>query len=357
MKKIKIGFWQTLDFQNNTEYFFKSKKEDILGEDPIITLQSLFSKSIENNFHIEFVNKNFFFDYDILIFCNYPENKNFSNMLKQRKKNYLLAVEGPTIDSSTWDKDNHKYFDKIFTWHDALVDNHKYFKVNFPSYEINFDNLVKVQNKKNFLNMICSNKENDSPNDLYSVRKRFINWAEKKNYNNFHLYGYGWKSFTKFKILNRILNRLSKKFTILNNLKSCSLRSYRGEIKTLKSEVLKNYKFSICFENANNYEGYITEKIFHCFFSYCVPIYLGASNISEHVPSNCFINFEDFKTFDDLVKYLEEMSKDDYELYLKSIDNFIRSNNFKKKFGMSSFSNVIFNEIKKDILSLKNDNI
>jgi len=39
-----------------------------------------------------------------------------------------------------------------------------------------------------------------------------------------------------------------------------------------------------------NQNGYITEKIFDSFFTSYVLIYLGAKNITEHVPSNCFID-------------------------------------------------------------------
>ena len=37
-----IGFWQCLDFQNNKNYFFYSKKENNLAEDLIENLKSIF---------------------------------------------------------------------------------------------------------------------------------------------------------------------------------------------------------------------------------------------------------------------------------------------------------------------------
>ncbi|MCL1721757.1 glycosyltransferase family 10, partial [Vibrio parahaemolyticus] len=52
-------------------------------------------------------------------------------------------------------------------------------------------------------------------------------------------------------------------------------KSYKGSVES-KTHTLKNYKFCICFENAQMIEGYITEKIFDCFFSATVPIYWGA---------------------------------------------------------------------------------
>lgn len=47
-----------------------------------------------------------------------------------------------------------------------------------------------------------------------------------------------------------------------------------------KAEFLKQYKFYICPENAS-VEGYVTEKLFHCIGSGCIPIYWGSNNNPE----------------------------------------------------------------------------
>jgi hypothetical protein len=60
---------------------------------------------------------------------------------------------------------------------------------------------------------------------------------------------------------------------------------------------LEKYKFSICYENARDTPGYITEKIFDCFFAGCVPIYWGANNITDHIPKECFIDKRDFEDY------------------------------------------------------------
>ncbi|HEY9646784.1 MAG TPA: glycosyltransferase family 10 [Chroococcidiopsis sp.] len=54
---------------------------------------------------------------------------------------------------------------------------------------------------------------------------------------------------------------------------------------------LRNYKFTICFENSRE-DGYITEKIFSALFAGSVPIYFGAPDISTHIPKDCYIEFE-----------------------------------------------------------------
>lgn len=47
-----------------------------------------------------------------------------------------------------------------------------------------------------------------------------------------------------------------------------------------KAEFLKQYRFYICPENAS-VEGYVTEKLFHCIGSGCIPIYWGAGGNPE----------------------------------------------------------------------------
>ena len=126
-----------------------------------------------------------------------------------------------------------------------------------------------------------------------------------------------------------------------------------GEYYGLKKRILKNYKFSICFENSKNYDGWITEKIFHCFFSGCVPIYYGASNICDIIPKNCYIDYRNFKNNEELTNFLENMSNKTYQNHIKSIKKYLTSNKFIEGFGIDSFTNTIIKEIRNDLLSTK----
>lgn len=60
-----------------------------------------------------------------------------------------------------------------------------------------------------------------------------------------------------------------------------------------KIEIMRRYLFHLAFENQNT-DDYITEKLWHTFQSGTIPIYLGASNIRDHLPhptrSVIFIN-------------------------------------------------------------------
>jgi hypothetical protein len=56
--------------------------------------------------------------------------------------------------------------------------------------------------------------------------------------------------------------------------------------------VFNKYKFIICYENSYA-DGYITEKIFNCFFAKTIPIYKGSEKITNYINKNSFINGRD----------------------------------------------------------------
>ena len=115
--------------------------------------------------------------------------------------------------------------------------------------------------------------------------------------------------------------------------------SYRGKVDS-KKETLKKYRFAICYENARDIPGYITEKIFDCFFSACVPVYWGANNIQEYIPKECFIDKRDFATYEELYVFMKNMSDKEYLNYLKNIENFLNSSK-SYQFSSEFFVNQI----------------
>jgi hypothetical protein len=83
-------------------------------------------------------------------------------------------------------------------------------------------------------------------------------------------------------------------------------RVWRGTVEN-KAEVLSQYHFALCFENMI-LPGWITEKIFDCFFSGAIPVYLGIPEIAEVVPPECFVDMRDFDDYDALADHLRSMS-------------------------------------------------
>jgi hypothetical protein len=192
--------------------------------------------------------------------------------------------------------------------------------------------------------MIAGNKFVMKPDvrELYSARVEAIKWFEKNHPDQFNLYGIGWdkparkkNGFPKFKY------RIEKITNLFFGRKA--FPSYKGPIKS-KREVLESAKFCICFENIQNIPGYITEKIFDCFFSGCVPIYWGDEKISQHIPSVCYIDRRAFKSMSDLYKFISEMPESIYLNYQFEIKKFIMSDRFDP-FCSTNFAKTIVNHV------------
>ena len=338
-----IGFYNFYEVYNNNQMF--QNPENQLGGDRMYFLYYLGQKLLKNDHGINTIDqeKNLF-NFDAIMFIDFPTLKNnyFNTLIKKGFKNlYLLTMEPFVIKTDNWDLQNHKYFRKIFTWNDELIDNEKYFKINY-SYKIPEDINIDINKKEKLCTLIAGNKYISKPGELYSERIEAIRWFERNHPEDFDLYGLGWGKYN----FKGVFSRLNK-YEYLKSFFKVYYPSYRGAIFS-KKEILEKYKFSICYENYMGMQGYITEKIFDCFFSGCVPIYLGAPNIEEHIPKDIFIDKRNFKTYEELYKFLKSISELQYKQFLINIRNFLKSDHVKK-FSLEYFANTIITEILKDI--------
>jgi hypothetical protein len=122
-------------------------------------------------------------------------------------------------------------------------------------------------------------------------------------------------------------------------------KAYRGQA-TSKSETLSHYKFALCFENAK-LSGWITEKIFDCFFAGAIPIYWGAPDIATHIPEECFIDMRRFRDYGELRQYLKSMSEGKIENYKESAREFLRSERFIP-FSKRNFASIFHGIVEAD---------
>jgi hypothetical protein len=236
-----------------------------------------------------------------------------------RKENLALVMWEPdTVLPKMYSPKFLKQFGTIFTWDDDLVDNKRFFKFYYPVMRPMVEELVSFEEKK-LCTLIATNLTSPAPHELYSERKRLVDFFETKPSGEFDLYGSRW---------------------------SDSLTTWRGRAED-KQETLKHYRFSLCIENSKGSKGYITEKIFDCFAAGVVPIYFGAPNIEEHIPSNCFIDMRQFEDYDKLYDFLKNMSKNIYEEYLEQIRAYLASEDAQR------FTQPYFSEIFRQFLVKK----
>ncbi len=226
----------------------------------------------------------------------------------------------------------YEHFSRVYTWNDDLVDNIKYFKFYYPHLFPMSDDLPSFEQKR-FCTMISGSDQYNlgKIGDLYPERMKMVEFFETKPPGEFDIYGRYW----------------IKRF----------YRDFRGEIPghhsgKEKIQTLKNYKFSICFENTKDLPGYITEKIFHSFEAGCVPIYRGASNVTSYIPKNCFIDYRDFQDREQLYQFMKSMPKSVYESYLDNIRIFLSSER-AQVFTPAYFEKTILEAIEGDTIRKK----
>jgi alpha(1,3/1,4) fucosyltransferase len=81
-----------------------------------------------------------------------------------------------------------------------------------------------------------------------------------------------------------------------------------------KVEFIKDYKFTIAFENTE-YPGYTTEKLVQPMLAYSLPIYCGNPLVGRDFNTKSFLNYSDFASEEELIKKIIEIDQND-DLYL-----------------------------------------
>jgi len=288
---------------------------------------------------------------DLLIVINsIPQeiinNSNFSNC-----KKYLIIGEPRTIIPFVYKKEFLKKFDKIFTYDQKILNTYTT-KAIYTSLQMTTSKFLKmnVKKKKFFSCIFSSYKPHKSV--VFSEKIRIIKWFNKMKPLKLHLYGRDWnlirEPITKNIIIiffRKLLNFFIIKFNINLFYKEYIKNIYKGySINKIKDG--SNYHFQFCYENDSKW---ISQKIFHCFMSGSIPIYLGYKNIKKSIPTNCYIEKNKYHSYDFLFKDLQKIASNKilYNKYLTNIKNFLRSKKIKK-FFLEEDVKIIKNQIIKD---------
>lgn len=335
MSKLKICFKVEKRFLNNR--IFKPFSGDPFKWDS--NLAHLLKKELERkNFEVgtqDIIREK---DSNIIIYNYYPRFVKSYN-----KINILLAHESIAVVRRLDNINYLKKFDLVFTCNDRYVDNVKIFKINFSFDKNSVD--LDFNKKSHFLCNFSANKVSSHNNELYSERKIAINYFYSKLKNDFDLYGSGWERsfrypfpYKFFRLLNKyaVTRAISKVIRylisflplVLKKLLYSNYKCNKGYVDN-KFDTLSKYKFSLCYENLYNENSYITEKIFDSLRMGVIPIYYGASNISDFIPRDIFISKNDFKNYDDLYHYLINLSEERYLIMIKKIKDYFASNQIK----------------------------
>jgi len=314
------------------------EKDNKLNRDhvlrPFINIKKYFSKyniavhTVDKFFKNDLCYKNYYY-FSFGIRDNYKYLKNFTNV----NLSGFIVLEPPLIGQKIYKslEQISNFFSKVFLLN-TIGDGYNKNLVNKNKLELFYhphsflkvhDEYWKNNNRKEMV-IINGNKSSISSKELYS--KRIEALLNLNHFFNVDLYGTNWNKISK--------DNLS--WIYLKNYKKIN-KLYRGVCDS-KFEILKNYKFSICFENSE-VTGYVSEKIYDCFYVGTIPIYLGAPNISDLIPSNTYIDFKKFKDYKSIALELKNFDIDKIEEFKNNGRRFLADKKNEKFYY--SFINII----------------
>lgn len=211
------------------------------------------------------------------------------------------------------------FFPYIMSWNEDWIDGENIFYRNIPYYfgkptvsEFPFA-------KRKLLTSISGYKKSSHPDELYTEREKVIHFFEVNYPDQFDFYGSGWE------------------------IKGHPC--YRGRAE-VKAQVYHQYRFAICFENIGGLKGYVTEKILDCLTSGIVPIYLGAENIEQYIPKDCYIDYREYATYQSLALKLLSIDENEYQAYLDNAHKYLKSNRIEA-FSGAKYADYIIEAVSK----------
>lgn len=240
--------------------------------------------NIENNFILNILNQK----YDVFISNDNPDLIFFSCFGINHFKYSCIKI------FYTGENKNPNYFFCDFSFSFNDTNNKNLCLPHFVEYDHFFElqthlfspQILEYRNcvKEKFCNFIASN---------FRAKKR-IEFVKKL------------LKYKKVDCLGPVLNNVQKEGAFIGKKNSNGeFVNWREE----KLEIIKNYKFTIAFENEQA-KNYVTEKIFQPLLIGSIPIYWGAPNISEYFNPNCYINVDHYKSFEELLDEIKSIEND-----------------------------------------------
>jgi len=175
--------------------------------------------------------------------------------------------------------------------------------------------------------------ENVRPNFFHCDYALGFDFLDRENYLRLPLYVY-WKDFKPddlvFPKYNRVIENNPKTkfccFVVSNSVSKHRIEFFKklttykqvdsggkvlntisGPISN-KLDFMRPYRFMIAFENSS-FPGYVTEKIYECFFTNTIPIYWGSDRIEADFNPQRILNRMDYESDESLIDriiYLEK---------------------------------------------------
>lgn len=111
-----------------------------------------------------------------------------------------------------------------------------------------------------------------------------------------------------------------------------------------KIKFIKNYKFTISFENSS-FPGYTTEKIIEPMFVNSIPIYWGNPFVAKDFNSRSFINIHDFKNFDEAINKIIEIDNNEEQYKELLLESYFNGNSVPENLKLTSIQEKLYEVI------------
>lgn len=272
-------------------------------------------------------------DSDIVVYFNH-----YTYSAKKHRKvcpsalKVLYMYEPTAVDPVQYTRAIWKKFDALLTWNTYLTDASVFFTFEAGAYyDLPYCSDYGVPaltdwsdlgQREKAICQICGDKYSLSADEIYSKRREVARWF----YAN---------AKTRMDVFGR---------------PAMEVPNYRGECEK-KEMIFRKYRYALCFENTFHpqwTQGYLTEKILDCMASHTIPVYYGCSNIEELVPSDCFIDFREYASLQELDEYLQAMSDDEYLGYAQRMQEFYNSYNAPQRHSAERLYETILETASKE---------
>lgn len=257
-------------------------------------------------------------------------------------KTIYIDYEPPTGHAKKHEPESIKQLAKLFksvvTYDDDLAGTDNFIKGNVANYHA--DKPSKSRNYKD-RKMVCMVTSNTTNNYIISVLNNY-NYATYYNERNIK---YHPKAIyhKRIEIADYFLKNHPESFDLYGLFWPDRFETVlKGFLeKNKKIQTLSEYKFAITFDSYTKQRGYISEKIFDAFFAGTIPVYMGADNVLDYIPEQCFIDARDFKSYDELYDYLSSMSESEFNKRQRAIGKFLYSKTFTKYFSSAGIAKTL----------------
>jgi alpha(1,3/1,4) fucosyltransferase len=266
------------------------------------------------------------------------------------RTSYAYLYEDALVRPVNADRAKLAQYKKVFTSNDALIDGQHILRLDYPN-SLVVDCTRQYDERDLFCVMIASNKAllYEDGRGLHAMRVQAIRFFEKHAPSLFSLYGKEWDCPAREPgTWGRVKKRLQQwqQALLPATVDKRPFPSYQGSVDK-KSDVLDRAKFSICYENSRGAPGYVTEKIFDCFRSGTVPVYLGNMGKYSVIPEATFINRDRFASDAALFDFLMKLTPQEHKAYQDAAANYLKSSQ-AQCFSNENFCKTLVREIAQD---------